>query len=1055
VNEKKKLKKKRNKCLKNDRERREDHMRPIQLTMTAFGPYKDTEVINFSDLDDHTLFVISGNTGAGKTTIFDGICFALYGTASGQDRDHHMMLRSHFAHDDVHTAVELIFEIHGRTFRILRQLAHIKKGNKTPTGERYEFFERIDGEEVPFVDRQIVSEINQKVEDLLGLTQDQFKQIVMLPQGEFLKLLTSETENKEAILRRLFKTEHYKQMNELLRDRKNQIERSLQNELQTRDNYIQHIRATLPPRENSDIYSVLEAEHYNVNQVISGLEKEKDFYGEKVIKDEQSYNQAYKAHDDKQSELHQAQSLNERFREWDEKKEMLESLQKKQPVVKEKTKQLESAERASHIEPYEQQATQWRAEEKTKQITVKTATQLAEEVAGQLRKVEQIYNEEKGKQELREELGKKLDRLQQHLPTVRDLNTRKNELRELANNVKNLDKKLSKITTNITNKQEAIEKLTKKIRQSEQAVHQLPKKQTKLTTVEQQIKALTDYLALQAEQQTLKEDLDSKKKAYEKAKLSYEETERHWLNNQAYVLATHLHAGEPCPVCGSVEHPEKASSDEGTITREQLATAKKTLDQYETAYHKCAALLQTNEKLLKEKTDEVISHQLILDEAAQMKVKLVDHENELKQTVKHLENEQEHLLTLRKEEVKKKDELKALEAHQKTVEQAYQKQKSAYGEKQAVLNEQLQRVPEDVRELPKLEKQIQTVAKQKQLYEQAWEQAQQQLQEVKNKDTKISAQLEHAKQQLSETEDRQKKAAVKFSEVLQAATFKSEDHYKRAKMSSTDREQLKHQIEQFKHKLHITTEQVKELQAFLKDKERVDLTKLKEEVEALRQLSEQSLRTLQASRQYGKEADKLKTSIQDVQERVYQREAQLGMITDLYDVVRGQNSQRISFERFLQIEYLEQIIEAANQRLQHLSNGQFLLMRSDRQEAYGRQSGLAFDVYDAYTGQTRDVKTLSGGEKFNASLCLALGMSDVIQSFQGNISIKTMFIDEGFGTLDEDSLNKSIDTLIDLQASGRMIGVISHVQELKTIFPAVLEVSKTKEGYSETKFIVK
>uniref|UniRef100_UPI0038CD3B45 SbcC/MukB-like Walker B domain-containing protein n=1 Tax=Oceanobacillus manasiensis TaxID=586413 RepID=UPI0038CD3B45 len=130
-------------------------------------------------------------------------------------------------------------------------------------------------------------------------------------------------------------------------------------------------------------------------------------------------------------------------------------------------------------------------------------------------------------------------------------------------------------------------------------------------------------------------------------------------------------------------------------------------------------------------------------------------------------------------------------------------------------------------------------------------------------------------------------------------------------------------------------------------------------------------------------------------------------------------------------------------------------MRSDRQESHGRQSGLALDVHDAYTGQTRDVKTLSGGEKFNASLCLALGMSDVIQSFQGNISIKTMFIDEGFGTLDEEALNKAIDTLVDLQQSGRMIGVISHVQELKAIFPAVLEVKKTKEGSSRAAFLIK
>src|SRR5699024_11128911 len=164
---------------------------------------------------------------------------------------------------------------------------------------------------------------------------------------------------------------------------------------------------------------------------------------------------------------------------------------------------------------------------------------------------------------------------------------------------------------------------------------------------------------------------------------------------------------------------------------------------------------------------------------------------------------------------------------------------------------------------------------------------------------------------------------------------------------------------------------------------------------------------------------------------------------------------KISFERYLQIDYLDQIIHAANERFKQLMNGQFYLLRSDRQEAYGKQSGLAIDVYDGYTGQTRDVKTLSGGEKFIASLCLALGMSDVIQSHQGSISIETMFIDEGFGSLDEESLRKSIDALIQIQQSGRMIGVISHVEELKSIFQAMLKVTKTKEGFSKTEFIVK
>src|SRR5690625_1953710 len=221
-------------------------MRPIKLTMTAFGPYKNTEVIDFKELKDHHLFVISGNTGSGKTTIFDGISFALYGSASGQDRDNYAMLRSDFAEDDTHTAVELQFSLKNRTYRILRQLGHVKEGNKSRTGERYEFFELVDGKEIPCVDRQIVSEIDKKVEDLMGLTQDQFKQIVMLPQGEFRKLLTSQTENKEEILRRLFKTEPYKQISERLREKRNTIEKVFLQEEQTRNNYIQHIRATLP-----------------------------------------------------------------------------------------------------------------------------------------------------------------------------------------------------------------------------------------------------------------------------------------------------------------------------------------------------------------------------------------------------------------------------------------------------------------------------------------------------------------------------------------------------------------------------------------------------------------------------------------------------------------------------------------------------------------------------------------------------------------------------------------------------------------------------------------
>ena len=197
-----------------------------------------------------------------------------------------------------------------------------------------------------------------------------------------------------------------------------------------------------------------------------------------------------------------------------------------------------------------------------------------------------------------------------------------------------------------------------------------------------------------------------------------------------------------------------------------------------------------------------------------------------------------------------------------------------------------------------------------------------------------------------------------------------------------------------------------------------------------------------------------KQNLAQVAEQIELYKSKLMQVEHVYDLIRGQNEAKISFERFAQIGYLEKVTHAANERLRTLSNGQYFLKSTGRKEG-NAQSGLSIDVFDSNTGQTRDVKTLSGGEKFNASLALALGMADVIQSVQGSVHIDTMFIDEGFGTLDEEALRRAIDILIDLQQSGRLIGVISHVAELKAAMPAILQVNKLKEGHSRTEIIVK
>src|SRR5699024_2023801 len=305
----------------------------------AFGPYKDKEEIDFTELGEHNLFVISGKTGSGKTTIFDGISFALYGSASGEDRDTVLMLRSQFADDNLHTAVEFIYKLKGRKYQVLRQLGHIKRGNKTKTGEKYEFFEIKDDGEIPKVDRQIVSEINKKIEDLIGLTQEQFKQIVMLPQGEFRKILTSETENKEAILRRLFKTEPYQNMKHRLKEKQDELKEVYNKDAQQLESLTKKIVATLPEREDSHLFQLLQEESYNTYQVLEELVSESEYYHKKLIQDEKNYQETQENLNKQRDYFSEAKVVNDQFDLKDQKRKEKKEKKKKQKTKEKQNKQ--------------------------------------------------------------------------------------------------------------------------------------------------------------------------------------------------------------------------------------------------------------------------------------------------------------------------------------------------------------------------------------------------------------------------------------------------------------------------------------------------------------------------------------------------------------------------------------------------------------------------------------------------------------------------------------------------------------------------------------------
>lgn len=1030
-------------------------MKPLQLMMTAFGPYKNKETINFEQLKDHRLFVISGATGAGKTTIFDAISFALYGSASGSDRDNITMLRSDFAEEDVHTEVELRFELKAKQYRILRRLGHLKSGNKTKTGDKIEFFELVDGVEIPAVERQIISIIDNKLQEIIGLSPDQFKQIVMLPQGEFRKLLTSETENKEAILRRLFKTEKYAKLNELLKVKRDYYNQQFASEEQMKQHFIQSIHTSLEKREDAPIFRLLENEHYNSLQVIEELEVEVTHYQEKLKVEEADYQQALKKHEKVQTAYHQSISVNEQFNSLEQKYATLKQFENNAERIKLIEVDLLASERASVIEPYEKQLIEKRIElnKKNTQLedlksSVSKANITALEIKSNYEKIEKKHLE-------RDNLARELEKLTDFLPIVKEIESNRLMLLNDEKALKRQEVEITNVKKVIDSKSNEMEKIKQDIQKIEQETKNLSTKKEEVNTLRTKFTLFRNYRKLSLVQIETKDELTKKESIYEKTKQNYEDFESVWLQNQAVILAHDLHNGENCPVCGSIDHPDKARNSSNVVTREILDQVKVEVEQTHKIYLDELTNFRANEKQLSQLAKEISEYDVDIEEVAvelegisQYGVKLNDEVVAMEEGLKKLEQ-------LKKNAEEINEFIKQATVTREENADKYQKNLTIFTTSEATFKERISNIDGEMQDAKNLTAKINDVKQQKSVLDREWETVQKELEVTQEAKTRAEVNLLNGENQLVEINESLGMIESSFVLELRKANFETEEAYTKAKKPRADRETIKEEIEKHKQSIITLNKQIEELTTLLKDKQKTDTVALEKEVAENKQISETMFHQLNATKKNHETALSIQENIVKIDQQSAKLERKLTTVSDLHDVMRGRNDKKLSFERYVQIDYLEQIMGAANGRLRDLSNGQYYLIKSDRLESGGRQSGLSIDVYDAYTGQTRDVKTLSGGEKFNASLSLALGMSDVIQSFQGNISIDTMFIDEGFGSLDEESLTKAIDALIDLQKTGRMIGVISHVEELKSIFPATLEVTKTKEGYSNTQFILK
>lgn len=1030
-------------------------MRPIKLTMTAFGSYRDSETIDFSLLEHRRLFVISGNTGAGKTSIFDAICFAFYGAASGEDRADSRMLRSHFAAEDTHTSVHFEFAVGRRSFMVIRQMPHRKGGNKSETGGKAELYEMTSGEAIPAVDRFIVSDVNAKLEQIIGLTKEQFSQIVMLPQGEFRKLLTSDTDNKEEILRRIFRTELY----ERLEGRFQQMHRGLQDQLKeakaTENAYLKQVQEALPEREGSPLSITLKQEVYSAAQVTEALEQEFVFYNQLAAEAGDQKAAIAVQLDAQEMKLRLAAALNSKHEEHDRKKAQLEQLDVQKLDYADKEQRLELAEKAAALTPYKEQAERTMVDKAAKENQL--AARRAELEAAEREHVlsAERYTAEEQRGEERREAERELTRLLELVPAVRTLAGQQQAIDKLVQEERRCTVKQEALEAELMQLREARQASYAQIKETELETAELAEKLDKLRLVEQQGKQLKRLVDVEKEMTRIGQLEKEFAQLFTKAKEEHDRLESSWIEGQASLLAAHLHDGKPCPVCGSEEHKVKANTLAEVPSRERLQEAKAQLTAVERewleARAQAAAARATREEGAKE-----------LAEFGLQAVKLEEQRSQLLLQWRVLKDETDKLIL----KAKQLPELKQLFERQEQLLEKYMLSKDQLQQErqrlmiertsqQSALQQELVRIPEAIRTPESLKAKLNERQAVSDRMTAAWVSVQEELQRKTTKLAEQRAYADQAERQLKEAENHKQLAEQRLLEELLKAGFSTVRHYEDAVMGEIERERLRKDIASYRTMLSALMQQLTDLQMELAGKPRVVLVQLQEELSALKQQQEQVMAAAQTAVRTAQVAQRLAASIGRANGQVKMFEAKLEEVMDVFHMLKGDNALKISFERYILIEFLEQILFAANARLHDLSNGQFSLQRSDRLENRGKQSGLGLDVYDAYTGQNRDVKTLSGGEKFNASLCLALGMTDVIQSHMGGVTIEMMFIDEGFGSLDEESLQKAITALVDLQKAGRMIGVISHVQELKDAFPACLEVNKTKEGFSRTKMIVR
>ena len=920
-------------------------MKPLKMIMSAFGPYASETVIDFRLLGDKGLYLICGDTGAGKTTIFDALCFALYGEASGDNRKSEMF-RSKYA--DAHTAtyVELFFLCKQKEYRIKRIPKYERPKERgegmTKQQEAAELF-CPDGTIVTKV-----SEVTKKVIEILGLTREQFGQIAMIAQGDFLKLLLAGTEERMKIFRQIFHTGKYEQLQMQI----NQDFRNLWKECDDlRKRILQYAESTYcfesnPLYENwcgakegklltADLISLLE------KLLAEDMEKEQDCL-EKLERNEK--------------EIHSVVIAIEQLKKGKQQKKLLEA---KKEIFQ----------------------------------------GMKEEVVAAHAKLEEA---KEGQTQI-DSLGKEILFLKDKMPQYDKLQESQENVKKLGEEVKYEEKMIEKLKLSRIEREDILEKekeklllLEKKEKEVLEAASMLEEVENVFTTLVKALEAIKQYDALKGEYERRRKVYVSSREALEQQRKNFFSLEQLFMDGQAGILSMTLKEGMPCPVCGSINHPQKAELPQNAPSREEWQQAKKELEKEEKKMQDIHAKTSLAYGQWEEKKTQIFSlarefeveeDKEILESYVKKEGKIVQEKRlELKQLYGKLSRQMEGLKKAKEEFPQKESMLKRL------LDEIYEKEKNL-----AVRKERLESF---VKKEAEIRKELTFTTKEEAVFS---------LGELTKKQKHLMMVLENASNEYQKM-------------VQQLSLLEGE-------IKSLEEQTMEVDEERLKSLFKIQEEKEVEKARLTGERERFSMARIKNS-HALEKIKEND----------GK---------------LSKKEADYGWMKALNDTVNGRQNEKgkIMLETYVQMAYFESILEKANIRLESMTQGQYTLIRKKESTDNRSQTGLDLEVMDHYNGSVRHVKTLSGGESFMASLSLALGLADEITASAGGVRVETMFVDEGFGTLDEETLSQAMKVLAGLSEGNRLVGIISHVEELKRKIPAQIIVTKNKVGFSKAEII--